>query len=175
MLTRNFWKVFAPLVGRIQGEYTEVSLKLISGNNFTATVYQTSSMPYSLLGAVCAPWNNAEIGNWFGTWYGTGTTPATIDDYKLEKPITDTSITGRSGSKALVISLDADGVRFSAPHSLTNTTSNDIVVSEIGCFGQMDSSKSAFLLDRTVLETPVVVPAGKTVAMEYVIKFPYGT
>ena len=174
MLTRNFWKVFAPLVGRFQAGSTEVSVKLINGNNLSATVYGASNMPYTLLSAMSIPWNNAEIGNWFGTWYGTGTTPATMDDYKLANPITDTSITGRSGSKAMVITLDADGVRYSAPHSLTNTTSNDIVIGEIGCFGQVDGSKSSFLLDRTVLETPVVVPAGKTVAMEYVIKFPYG-
>ena len=70
--------------------------------------------------------------------------------------------------------LNGDHVRISATHQVTNNTDADIAVSEIGCFGNLSASGKPFLLDHTVLETPVVVPAGKTVTMEYVIKFPYG-
>jgi hypothetical protein len=69
--------------------------------------------------------------------------------------------------------VEADCVRISVPHSVTNLTSQDITISEIGCLGQIESGNS-FLLDHTVLETPVVVPAGKTIALEYAIKFPFG-
>jgi hypothetical protein len=92
----------------------------------------------------------------------------------MEAPITDGSLSTKSGSASLVTSVEADCVRISVPHSVTNLTSQDITISEIGCLGQIESDGNSFLLDHTVLETPVVVPAGKTIALEYVIKFPFG-
>ena len=174
MLTKNFWKIFTALVGRVQGETKEVTVTLPSGSSYTNNIYGTNAKPYSVLGAICAPWCNEKIGTWFGVWYGTGTTLPTLDDYKMEAPITDGSLSTKAGSAALVASVEADCVRISVPHSVTNLTSQDITISEIGCLGQIESGNS-FLLDHTVLETPIVVPAGKTIALEYVIKFPYGS
>ena len=175
MLTKNFWKVFTALVGRVQGEVKEVTVTLPNGSSYTNNIYGTNAKPYSMLGAISGPWCNEKIGTWFGVWYGTGNTPASIDDYKLEAAITDGSLSAKAGSSALVASVEADCVRISGPHSITNVTSKDIAISEIGCLGQIESGGNSFLLDHTVLETPIVIPAGKTVALEYVIKFPFGS
>ncbi|MBQ1255643.1 MAG: hypothetical protein IIX91_07630, partial [Clostridia bacterium] len=60
-------------------------------------------------------------------------------------------------------------------HQVTNNTDEEITVSEIGCFGVLANGGKVCMLDRTVLEEPIVIPPKETVSLEYVIKFPYGT
>ena len=175
MLTKNFWKIFAGLVGRIQGETKEVTVTLPDNTQYTDTLFASSSRPYGLLGVLSTPLCNNYIGSWYGTWFGTGTTPPTIEDVTLEAPITDESIACKGSTQSLIVVTEPDCVRISAAHSLTNTTSKDITIKEVGCFGKINSEQGAFLLDRTVLNTPIVIPAGRTVPIEYAIKFPYGT
>lgn len=177
MLTRNFWKILGAVLGKLYGGTYYVDMALPDGTTVSYDLQSTGAKPYSVLGAIADPYATSDYAtNKAGTWYGTGRTPATLDDVKLEAPITDGSISITCGTNlALLKTESSDHYRFSATHQITNNTAQEIALSEIGCFGIMSASTSAkaCLLDRTVLETPIVIPAKETVSVEYVIKFPY--
>lgn len=176
MLTRNFWRVFGATMPRLSGNNYSATVKIVDGTTLTETMLSSTAKPYTVLGAIAMPKASSLYGaGTTGTWYGKGTTPATIDDYALEDPITDGSLSITcGGSSALVRAEGPDHYRISAAHQVTNNTDEEITVSEIGCFGILVNGGKVCLFDRTVLETPVTIPARETVPVEYVIKFPYG-
>ena len=175
MLTRNYWQFFASMMGRLNGSSQSLTLTLPDGTTLTDAVFGSASKPYTLLGAICAPFSNENYGKSYGTWYGKGRTPATMEDYKLEEPITDGSLTIAGGKNTYTTTINGDHVRIAAAHLVTNNTSEDIAVSEIGSFGCFTSAGKPIMMDHTVLETPVIIPARDTSTIEYVIKFPLGT
>lgn len=111
-----------------------------------------------------------------GISVGTGSTSPTENDYNLESTITS----GLSGSITTSQSLDASNnpqVTFLV--ALTNTSSGSITVSEIGykqrlgtssTQGSTSSTQGVFLFDRTVLTTPLTIPAGESGVIKYVLK-----
>lgn len=112
-----------------------------------------------------------------GVYFGSGTTPAAKTDYTLEAPITS----GLTITNPSTYLLDNDGAgkyTYSMPFILTNTTSTDIVINEVGLFTPQyyynSSSNYGYyicLMERTVLDTPVVVPARDSVLFTYKISF----
>ena len=177
MLTRNYWKIFGAIMPRLGGNTYSATVKIVDGTTLTETMFSSAAKPYTILGAIAAPKANSLYGGGTtGTWYGKGTTPATIDDYALEDPITDSSLSiACGGASALVRAEGPDHYRISVAHQVTNNTDEEITVSEIGCFGVLTNGGKVCLLDRTVPEEPIVIPPKETVSLEYVIKFPYGT
>lgn len=100
---------------------------------------------------------------------GTGTTAATEDDYKLEAPVTgvtcDSAITAISGNDS----------KKTYTATFSNTTDADVVVTEIGFLTNFyyysTSINDNFLLDRIVLDTPIIIPAGESKAITYELGF----
>ena len=176
MLNRNYWKFFGSIMARYQGSTYSMTVTLPSGASLTETLLSSSSRPYNVLGAISAPMTDSTYGTTVpGAWYGKGTTPPTLDDYTLEDPITDGSLTATCGGTANLMRVEAaDHYRISAVHQVTNNTNQEVTISEIGSFGSASGGAKVIMLDRTVLETPIVIPAKETVSLEYVIKFPYG-
>lgn len=175
MLTRNFWKVLGAALARASGNTFSISVVDAFGATVSDQIW-TASAPYAMLGGLIYPKSKSGIGYGQGTWFGTGTTPPTIDDYTLEAPIEDKSLTCTVGGIDSLLMLDGnDHFRLSVAYQITNTTDTKIVISEVGCYGALTAASKYFLVDRIVLETPVVIPANETVSVEYVIKFPYGT
>lgn len=177
MLTRNFWRIIGAIMPRLGGNTYSATLVLPTGATIAETMLSSSAKPYSLLGAISSPYNAITYGSTIaGTWYGKGTTPATLDDYTLEEPFTDDRVTGVCGGPSSLTNTEGpDHYRISATHQITNNTTEEVTITEIGCFVAVTSAGKVCLLDRTVLETPIVIPAKETVSVEYVIKFPYGT
>lgn len=108
-----------------------------------------------------------------GVILGSGSTPATFDDYKLESQIT----TGLSGTT--VNSADEDYNRVSTI-TLTNTSGGSITIGEIGIrafiyTGENSSSMSVALIERTVLDTPVTIEPGGVGQVTYTISMNYPT
>ena len=175
MLTKNFWSIFGVVMPRYEANSNYAPVVYADGTAGSEALLSSSSRPHTVLGAMVLPRSNTNYGSSIGTWYGRGTTPATVDDYALEAPITDSSLTGTCGGiSALLRVAGADHYRISVTHQVTNTTAEEITISEVGCFGQLSAGGKVVLLDHTVLETPVVIPPKETVSLEYVIKFPYG-
>lgn len=130
-----------------------------------------NSFPYT-------PSKNVYIGsqNNAGIYVGTGQTPATEEDYNLENKIvsglTPGSTTARGG-------VDENGNPYiEYTFMLSNTTANDIIVREIGYIQIANlastiggtASGGRILIDRTVLSTPVTVPANGDAVIRYTLK-----
>lgn len=102
-----------------------------------------------------------------GIVLGSGTAPATRSDYKLENQIT-------SGLTHLVTTItDEDGNR-TYKLTLNSTTSEPITIGEIGIMGMFltggGSGTNYALMERTVLDEPVTIPAGGVGVVEYTIR-----
>jgi hypothetical protein len=103
--------------------------------------------------------NYADVGFYIGV--GTGTTPPTRDDYKMENKIAESYTSAYVDESGGIITLTA---------GFTWTT--DMTISEIGLEWYVNFSSSApyncrVLCDRTVLSPPITVPAGTTLTVVY--------
>lgn len=94
---------------------------------------------------------------------GNGTTQPTSNDYTLESETTD-----------IICSNTSTGLTQSITKTYTatfnNPTQHDINITELGLFLTNNSTKT-FLLDRTVLSTPITIPAGQSKSITYEIAF----
>lgn len=111
-----------------------------------------------------------------GVIIGTGNTAATNEDIDLESQI----LSGITASTP-VVTKGMNGTKcfIKLRYVLTNTTNADIVVKEVGMRGSAQAASSAgatstsskyFLFDRTVLASPLTVPAGSSAVLEYTIE-----
>lgn len=113
-----------------------------------------------------------------GVAFGTGTAPVTFNDYKLSGDYISgltASITQNAGS-------DDDGVWKTALYTLTNSNDYDVTIGEVGSFITCCSSTStqatsrySALVERTVLSSPVTIPAGGIGQVTYTLRFNYPT
>lgn len=97
-------------------------------------------------------------------YVGSGTTPPTLDDYKLENRIKS----GLSGS--LIRTTDGSGVNYV---DLTNISTSAITVSEIGLYGLAyrganTSGSNCILIERSTFD-PVTIQPGEIARIEYKI------
>jgi hypothetical protein len=169
MVTRNWYNLMKTYRYRISNKLTIVNKTGEAWN------IRYSDDKYVIPALALSPTSGLKfsIGTYeSGVYYilGRGTTPATVDDYNLEDMIT-------SGlSCAWVIDEDEDK---DAIHklTLTNTSNDDITIGEIGIAGNVNVAGNWYLalLERTVLDKPITVPAGGFGQIEYAIKLPIPT
>lgn len=101
---------------------------------------------------------------------GTGTTAPTADDYELESVNSDITV-----SSASTAPTDSSSRIYTV--TLNNPTDNDINITEIGLYGMLGDfygialAYNEYLLDRTVLSTPITIPAGQSKSITYEITF----
>lgn len=95
--------------------------------------------------------------------FGTGTTPPGYTDYKLSGTI----ISGLTVSAAVTNA--AQGTEMIAEYTITNNSGADVIVGEIGLKFQW------YMIDRTVLEAPLTIPAGSIGQLTYTIRMDYPT
>lgn len=164
MLLNNFKKVlfgslFSATVTRSSiSQLGTVTIKDADGNNQILRVdgYSLASM----LGSLSTIKTTVGSPNSYNCHMrcGTGTTAPTLDDYALGNEIT----TGLSNSSA-VASFTANNTKeYTA--TFTNETSNPIVINEVGIFCY-NYSDVKYLIERTVLSTPITIPAGESKAI----------
>ena len=106
--------------------------------------------------------------------FGSGTTPATEDDYNLE-----TEISGITGTSTETIKNDNGSIKREFLLTLTNGNDSSVTINEIGLFSSMNGYTSAtstsspsskdIMIERTVFETPVVIEAGGNAVIKYSI------
>lgn len=101
---------------------------------------------------------------------GNGTTKPTPEDYRLESQIT-TNLSCDSVS----VSRNTTVKTYTATFS--NSGTSDITVTEIGYVSKTSYNYNGiykfdnFLMDRTVLETPITIPAGESRTVTYELSF----
>ena len=138
-----------------------------ANNNYGATAVAAMMFQYSTVTLTHAS-NSIQSR---GICLGSGTTAATIDDYMLENPIS-------SGLSAMVTKVYDDEYNRTWVITLTNTSSDDITIGEIGYAGEAfyaaSGSYSTYALyDRTVLDSPITIPAGGVGQINYTIRFQF--
>lgn len=110
----------------------------------------------------------------YGVCFGDGTTPATMDDYNLSGNMITTIVT----NDAPTVTVDDEGATLSVVYTVTNTGSEDITISEVCMFNYWyynSSSYTCYLLERTLLDSPVTIPAGGVGLVTYTIRMNYPT
>lgn len=98
---------------------------------------------------------------------GTGTTPASIDDYNLENRITSgVTVTVASRTQTNIQrAYDSNEPLLFVNALVSNDTEEDITINEIGIVGCSSTTYAdsvTFLYTRTVLLQSLTIPAGKT-------------
>jgi len=111
-----------------------------------------------------------------GIFIGSGNTPATDEDYVLENPLTSSSVSRTSSTPGASAILDDGGNIIGVRRTVTyqNITNSNITVSEIGTYwrtpeytGTSSSNIYTFLIERTVLDTPIVLAPNDTITVAF--------
>lgn len=167
MLTNNF---YYGLYNQLS-QGTDYCSKMVSTQNKTGVAAQSDFNPFfPSSSAFPANYNLSGFGSVTGAGIviGGGSTPATMEDYTLEDQIYSgfsalcncfASQTDISTSKSMMCTA-----------TITNTSDSDITVREIGYVRSY--RYEAVLMERTVLETPVVITPNETRTFEYRLKMP---
>ena len=164
MLTKNFYALMRAGLGLANGS-------VISENNEKKIARYDSKW-----------WNGVftKMNNYENTTssqnveFGNGTTPATVNDYKLENKIT-TGISVAYPSSVTTEYTDSYilwTVTFGITASV-ETTISEIGLTSIATIGDGGLSATV-LVDRTVLDEPITIPAGQSKQITYTIRFNYG-
>ncbi len=174
--------MFSIIAGSSATNYNGASLRATlvdtSGANVNyigETMGNTSSYRARPFGALINSFNHmATNSGTLGTTFmkiGTGTTEPTESDYNLE--VENTNVTC-----AIVSCGTSDKLTKIYTATFSNATENDVVITEIGLFGcfstyddDMGDIPLNFLLDRTILNTPITIPAGEIKPITYEIGF----
>ena len=106
-----------------------------------------------------------------GVLFGTGDTPASLDDYKLAGDV----IQNINASVYKTYSYSEAQPSLKALYTITNNNEATITIKEVALNLQFDytssGSSTGCVIDRTVLDTPVTIPAGGVGQVEYTITF----
>lgn len=105
--------------------------------------------------------------------FGTGTTPPTINDYRIETPIT-TGLSMASGTTTLVNKTALSNGRYSykTRAAVNNTSNANITISEIALNAPLEvirgtTSGATACVYRDVLLSPITLEPGDTVLIEF--------
>lgn len=107
-----------------------------------------------------------------GVIFGDGNIPVTIDDYCLSGNI----ITTLSGNGTVTWTASDTELVGESTFLLTNTGTSEVTIRECGLFGGANNNNGyTRMLDRTVLDTPVTIPAGGVGQIVYTVRIVFPT
>lgn len=163
MLTNNWYNIFKVYYGTKDGA-TVSDIKQIDKSGVSQDIYHYSSDDNNIL--IYAN-STANADNYSGIFFGDGTTAPSKSDYNLS----GNRVTGYSVDQIVnTYSVEGDTLTSSLKITLTNTSDSAITISEIAWFvlsRYANKSSCYVMLDRTLLETPVTIPAGQTGIVVY--------
>lgn len=108
--------------------------------------------------------------NTAGFAVGSGTTPASVNDYTIENQILGLEQIGNASATDAYYDPDNDCTVAYKTVTLSNNTGSDVTISEVALFrtyyvnstkGGSLSGQERFLVDRTILDEPVTIPNGE--------------
>lgn len=106
-----------------------------------------------------------------GVFFGDGDTPPTPDDYALSGNV----ITTATATAVVTKTVDANGVTITGTYTITNTGTENITIAEVGLFEGFSNSMCDYMMERTVLDSPITIPAGGVGQVTYTIRMDYPT
>lgn len=167
MLTRNF---YSHMRATMQG--VSVPFTLFDGTDYSVTAEEVTKgtiKPFSGMARYFP-----DSGSTPGINFGTGRTAPKVTDFRLEEPI-DSGLTVTTPS-AVSYNRTDEYEEYVATYGVT--ANETVTISEIGLGAHVQISIAPYknaLMDRTVLETPITIPAGETKQITYTIRFNYPT
>ena len=172
-IIRNGTNVYSPVFDfTSQPNIATGSFKDVTGTAYFFAPYPSGSINLSNLSTSLTS---------AGIIVGSGTTAPTVDDYSLESMITS-GITGSIPSSP-TYTFDSTNNQYVVSKDITiaNTGSSSITISEIGILGRayygdskgatVGSTNKYVLIDRTVLNEAVTIPAGESGVVRYEIRY----
>ena len=167
MLTKNF---YAYIRADFSEKSTAATFTKPDGSKI-AVILSSDYPPFKVMNS----W--AKIITGTGVSFGTGTTPATASDYVLESILGNDKINVSTPSSISFSRYDTYE-EYTVTFGVTNITAEAITISEMGLTAMPYSPNSGdncyALVDRTVLDTPITIPAGQSKQITYTIRFNYG-
>lgn len=180
MINSNFKKVLTNIIFSSTSSYDSESSSPVdnlpaikSRGNMSRQISISDSYTISAMSSCINLLNHMSTTGSNNTLYmmvGTGTREATENDYDLQ------TINNLLTCDSVVVNSSGNHTKiYTAVFS--NTTSNDIVITEVGLYGNImyqhfgTPTYDRFLLDRTVLTTPITIPAGESKAITYELGF----
>lgn len=157
MVLQNYWAWHKYIQTTVTSAVTLQGVKDMSGNTVTqlyggSNQWRSNSILNSLVALV----------------FGTGTTAPTAEDYALETDATASFV----ASLTTLVNYDSAKNEFIFSATVTNTTADDIIISEIGVrkgiYSTTTNTPQNVLFAREVLQTPITVAAGETKTINYV-------
>lgn len=200
MLTRNYWIAKAAVDADKElevfgdGSTTKPKLITVSGdvglNVYSNGKYRTIPDPTSSLNVWMGyrRFNNDVSNNItdgtnssgfsYGTFFGSGNTPPTIDDYKLSGD-TIRNCTS-SYTENHTYSEDGSASILSVTYTITNNNDAEITIGEVALFAECywQTAYNAFthhyyMFERTALEAPITIAPGGVGQITYTIQMNY--
>ena len=166
MLTKNFYAAMMALLGKT----TSAALNK-NGENINLGFPKDVSNNYGVFPGMFQ-YNNENAYQYVE--FGNGTTPATTGDYKLDNKITS----GIKVTTPSAVTTEQTDSYISWTVTFGVMASTETTISEIGLTAKIAYStgikSAAILVDRTVLDTPITIPAGQSKQITYTIRFNYG-
>ena len=186
MLTNNWKNLVRAHLCFISDDVTELTFTSCNGNVLSSklgnvsTDYMYSMLLFSM-GSVANNYSGKPSVPWgTGVIFGDGTTPPTVDDFHLSGA---NIIPGSAYTMTTVRSatINDDGsITRTALYTITNGSADDFTISEIGvyqsvpCTGANGHEENYVLMDRTLLDEPVTIPAGGVGQVTYNVTFDVG-
>lgn len=141
MLTNNFYTTVKDEMSRIN-----------------STLINTLGNP--VVNLVTSYWyihNNFNTGNYcWQIQLGNGLTPASIDDYVIESPITDLTLLAGAATNS-----NSNKILKAINAIYQNNTNENITVTEVCLVGYYQSDVGSFLFNREVLKEPIIIAPGE--------------
>ena len=113
------------------------------------------------------------VSNNTGVYFGTGTTPPQKTDYKLENELDSASLSVAEPTAGVFNTLGAGKYECMGSYTVKNITDADITIAEVGYYAMIKSGNLYYktLFERTVLASPVTIPAGQVKVITYKLTF----
>lgn len=172
MILDTYYKVLSAQIGSNSGGITiknwagvELALKkATSADNYAG------AMIFANISNV-----NTAVDGSSGVVFGTGSSVAP-DDYTISGDV----ISGISYNTAISYFNDGAKAEKTVVYTITNNNETDITISEIGYFekvpaGKNSSATTYSLIEHTVLDSPVTIPAGGVGQITYTIRMNFPT
>ena len=163
MFTRNFYAKYHAFLAQtvLSGALTDIT-GATKDCGYYGGVEVTRYLPY---------FANLDFSTTSGYVVGSGTKPATLDDYKLESRI-------MSGLNSICSVAPDENNNPCCVYTITNVSDGPITIGEIGIYSTGytrigNSSPCTILIERTVLETPITIEPGGVGQITYTIRMNY--
>lgn len=185
MFTRNYYTELLSQAASLDSTSQARASRLVDATGNTAMKGTSnnqhvviSTQFYSYINSANTSYSSYECGTTSsyprGVSFGNGTGQPTLSDYCLFGDI----VTGFTYNSSKSYHFDGNDLLIEAHFTITNNNSEEITISEIGLFDYKSVYYSKWyyypcMIDHTLLETPITIPAGGVGQVTYTIRMNY--